>query len=451
MRNESLAKVSALSVGIDKNDNRRYSHDDGSGERESLTSHKQDVSRPAFPTEKMQTELAAIMSGGDEDRVIAGIDYILAAGAREQASDIHLEPFADGLRIRFRIDGVLVAAARLSKECQENLVARLKVISQLVTYRKKLPQDGRTKISVEGQGVDLRFSFFPTLHGEKVVIRFMSSSRPLRDIGDLGFPEDIKADFLERLERNQGTILLTGPAGSGKTTTLYAALRHVQRAHGDGRNIMTIEDPVEYDLGDIAQSQVSPVAGITFSSGLRSLLRQDPNVIMIGEIRDRETAEIAVQAGLTGHLILSTIHSGSSVGVFTRLINLDIEPYLVASSITAILAQRLVPVICAHCKERYEPAPGVLKRIPGRERFHGFEFQRGKGCAECRGSGVGGRVGLFELLRVDDKVRELMLKAAPPSKIMAALRKKGMKTIVDQGLEKVLTGTVAIEEVLRAA
>ena len=406
--------------------------------------------RSVFSPDKLQAELLAILSGG-EDSVIAGIDYILAAGAREQASDIHLEPFADGLRIRFRIDGVLITAARLPRESRENLVARLKVISQLVTYRKKLPQDGRSRIEVEGQGVDLRFSFFPTLHGEKVVIRFMSSSRPLRDIGDLGFPDDMKADFLERLERNQGTILLTGPAGSGKTTTLYAALRHVQRAHADGRNIMTIEDPVEYDLGDIAQSQVSPVAGITFSSGLRSLLRQDPNVIMIGEIRDRETAEIAVQAGLTGHLILSTIHSGTSVGVFTRLINLNIEPYLVASSISAVLAQRLVPVICQHCRAAYAPEPAVLKRLPGRERFDGFEFQKGKGCAQCRGSGVGGRAGLFELLRVDDEVRDLLLKAAPAAKIMAALRKKGMKTILDQGLEKVLAGTVAIEEVLRAA
>jgi len=400
------------------------------------------------PFDEFQSQIDKILSG-NEDWAITAVDYILAAGARNQASDIHLEPFADRIQVRFRIDGMLRTVGSFPKEFEENLVSRLKVISKLVTYRKKLPQDGRIKIRYKEKDVDLRFSFFPTIHGEKVVIRFMSSTQPLRSFDELGFPEEINKKLKGLLEKNQGTVLLTGPAGSGKTTTMYAALKYIQQIGADSCNIMTIEDPVEYDLGSINQSQVNPVAGITFSSGLRSLLRQDPDVIMIGEIRDRETAEIAIQAGLTGHLILSTIHSGTSIGVFTRLINLEVEPYMVASSIKGIVAQRLVGIICPECRVDYTPSEKIMAQMPNREKFKNFTFQKGRGCKKCGMSGYTGRTGIFELLLVDDNIRDLVVEKAQSRKIMETVKRYGMKSMLDNGIEKVIAGITTIEEVIK--
>ncbi|MFH1353449.1 MAG: GspE/PulE family protein [bacterium] len=400
------------------------------------------------PFQPFQSQIDKILSG-NEDWAITAVDYILAAGARNQASDIHLEPFVDRVQVRFRIDGMLKTVGRFPKDFEENLVSRFKVISKLVTYRKKLPQDGRIKIRYKEKDVDLRFSFFPTIHGEKVVIRFMSSTRPLRSFDELGFPEEINKKLKGLLEKNQGTILLTGPAGSGKTTTMYASLKYIQQVGADSCNIMTIEDPVEYDLGSINQSQVNPVAGITFSSGLRSLLRQDPDVIMIGEIRDRETAEIAIQAGLTGHLILSTIHSGTAIGVFTRLINLEVEPYMVASSIKGIVAQRLVGIICPECRVDYTPSEKIMAQMPNKEKFKNFAFRKGRGCKKCGMSGYTGRTGIFELLLVDDNIRDLVVEKAQSRKIMEAVKRHGMKNMLDDGIEKVIAGITTIEEVIK--
>ncbi len=394
--------------------------------------------------------LNEILRGGEESAIKAA-ELLLAAGAHSQCSDIHIEPMEDRLRIRFRVLGNLHTAGWVPREAGERLVARLKVLARVPTYQKRVPQDGRLRLRHEGRDIDLRLSLLPALHGEKAVVRFPGSARRLPGVGDLGLPEPLRSALEAALSRPQGALLLTGPAGSGKTTTLYAALRHIQRQRADGCHILTLEDPVERDLEGITQSQVNPAAGITFASGLRAALRQDPDVIMIGEIRDRETAEIAVQAGLTGHLILSTLHSGTAAGVFSRLVNLEIEPYLIASSVTAVLAQRLVRTICPGCAETAPAPERLLARLPGGDKFRDAGFRRGRGCPACGECGYAGRTGVFELLAVDDDLRELILARAGGRRLLDAALRRGYRTLLDDALEKARAGLTTLEEALRLA
>ena len=390
------------------------------------------------------------LSRGGEDGAVLALDFLLAAGAASLCSDIHLEPQADRLRIRFRVLGSLRTAAWLPKDQGERLLARLKVAAKLLTYQRRVPQDGRARIVFDGVDLDLRVSVFPVVHGEKAVVRFPGSSKPLPELAELGLPEGSRRALEEALAKTQGTILLTGPAGSGKTTTMYAALRHVQSSRADTCNIVTLEDPVERDLEGMTQSQVHPAGGLTFASGLRAILRQDPDVILIGEVRDRETAEIAVQAGLTGHLILSTIHSGTAAGVFTRLLHLDVEAFLVGSSVTCVLAQRLVRTICPECAE---PArvPEAAAKLVAEAKLSGAAFLRGRGCAKCAKSGFGGRTGVFELLTVDDGLRELLMRRAPTKDLLDAARKAGHRSLLDAALVAAAAGRTTLEEALKLA
>ncbi|MBI5210814.1 MAG: type II/IV secretion system protein [Elusimicrobia bacterium] len=396
----------------------------------------------------MQGELDRILAGG-EDRAVEAVDYILAVGSRLQASDIHLEPAQERLRVRLRVEGELKEAASLPGPAAEALLNRLKVLGRLVTYRKRLPQDGRIRIRLAGSDMDLRLSFFPTIHGEKVVIRFLSSAQPLRRLDELGMSGATLASLQERLDKLQGAVLLTGPAGSGKTTTMYASLRHIDERRAGACNIMTVEDPVEHALDGVNQCQVQPAAGMGFAQALRSLLRQDPDVIMVGEIRDRETAEIAVQAGLTGHLVISTLHTPAAAGVFTRLVNLEIEPTMVASSVAAVLAQRLVRRVCPACAEEYRPERRLLERLAGFGLAKDAAFRKGRGCGRCRSTGFLGRTGIFELLLVDDDLRDLVLERAPSRKLAAELKAKGHRDLIQDGLDKVGAGLTTVEEIWR--
>ncbi len=392
---------------------------------------------------KIEIEVAEILKK-DEKHISKIVDYFISSAIDNRASDIHLEPLADGLKVRYRIDGVLHEIAKLPKGIEDQLISRIKVISKLVIYKKKMPQDGRI---ITPDGKDLRVSFLPAIHGEKVVIRIISGKDDFLLLEGLGLEAKIKKDLQRLLVSPQGMILLTGPAGSGKTTTIYAGLKYIYDVMGDWVNITTCEDPVEHDLGVATQTQVNPATGFTFLQGLRSILRQDPDVIMLGEIRDYQTAEIAVQAGFTGHLVISTIHSGLTTGVFSRLINMGIEPYQTASAITGILAQRLVRVLCPECKEQYQPPPDLLEELQIHE--HNPKFFRPKGCQECNGTGYKGRTGLFELLIVSEEIEELVAKRVTDSQLRERVIASGVKTLREDGVSKMLAGITTPEEVMR--
>jgi type II secretory ATPase GspE/PulE/Tfp pilus assembly ATPase PilB-like protein len=305
------------------------------------------------------------------------------------------------------------------------------------------PQDGKIQVKMESRDLDLRISTFPTLHGENIVIRILDKSSVLLGLPELGFsPQDLKV-FDKLIRRPNGIILVTGPTGSGKTTTLYAALAAV---NSEEKNIITIEDPVEYEIPLIRQTQVNPKAGLTFANGLRSILRQDPDIIMVGEIRDRETAEIAIQASLTGHLVFSTLHTNDAASSLTRLIDMGVEPFLIASSVIGILAQRLVRVICPKCKEKYTPAAEMLNSLGIKERY---DFFRGKGCSHCKGSGFSGRVGIFELLVMNEEIKNMVTVRSPANEIRKLAISAGMRTLFDDGLEKVKGGVTTAEELSR--
>jgi type II secretory ATPase GspE/PulE/Tfp pilus assembly ATPase PilB-like protein len=379
----------------------------------------------------------------DEKYISKVVDYLISSAIDNHASDIHLEPLKNSLTVRYRIDGVLHDIAKLPKDIEDQLISRLKVISKLVIYKKKIPQDGR----ITTKDGDLRTSFLPTIHGEKAVIRVISGKEEFLSLDELGLSDDMREDLQKLLTSSQGMILLTGPAGSGKTTTIYAGLKYIHDVIGNRVNITTCEDPVEHDLGFATQTQVNPAAGFTFPQGLRSILRQDPDVIMLGEIRDKETAEIAIQAGFTGHLVITTIHSGLTTDVFSRLINMDIEPYQVASAVTGVLAQRLVRVLCPKCKESYQPSQNLLQELEIKD--HNLTFFRPKGCRECGGVGYKGRTGLFELLIVSEEIEELIAKKVTESELREKAILLGMKTLKEDGIRKILEGITTPEEVIR--
>jgi type II secretion system protein E len=388
------------------------------------------------------------LEGGEDDAsIIRFVNQVLQDAIELRASDIHLEPFEDELRIRYRIDGVLqeVPVPPTIKRFQPAIVSRVKILSHLNIAEKRLPQDGRIKIRLQENEVDIRVSIIPMLHGEAVVMRLLRQNATLRGMGELGLdPRELKS-FRRVLDLPHGIILVTGPTGSGKTSTLYTALNEINDAE---RKIITIEDPIEYQLKGINQIQVSEKAGLTFAKGLRSILRHDPDVILIGEIRDQETAQIAVQASLTGHLVFSTLHTNDAPGALTRLVDMGVEPYLVASSLEAVLAQRLVRVLCPHCKQEDKtPAATALKGQIGIP--FNTPIYAAVGCRECRMTGYFGRRAIFEWMDTSAEVRQLILKNASSDQLRDAAHRGGMRTLAEDGWRLVRLGITTAEEVLR--
>lgn len=386
--------------------------------------------------------------GVEEAPAVKLLDLIIAKAIRDGASDIHLEPDQDNLRTRYRIDGVLHEVSAIPKNLETSIISRVKVMGDMDIAESRVPQDGRSRITMEGKDIELRISTFPTIYGENVVVRILDQSSPLMGLDDLGFSKDIIKHYETLIERPHGIILVTGPTGSGKTTTLYASLNTINSPE---KNIITIEDPVEYRLNLIRQTQTNPKAGVTFANAMRSVLRQDPDVIMVGEIRDLETAQTATGAALTGHLVLSTLHTNDAPEGLTRLMDMGVKPYLISSCVVGVLAQRLVRTICPKCKERYQPEEREVRDL-GVERTEDLVLYRGKGCKNCWQTGYRGRTGLFELLVVNDTVRDLVSKKAPSHMIRKAAREtQGMKTLREDGVDKALKGIMTIDEVTKAS
>lgn len=388
-----------------------------------------------------------LSEAAEDASIIRFVNQVLTEAINLRATDVHFEPFEDELRVRHRIDGVLQEASIPPdvRRFQAAIVSRLKILSHLDIAEKRLPQDGRIKLKITGREIDVRVSIIPMLHGEAVVLRLLDRSAALLGLAQLGMSAEDRNTFERVLELPHGIILVTGPTGSGKTTTLYAALSCINDV---ARKIITIEDPIEYHLRGINQIQVSTKAGLTFARGLRSILRHDPDVLLVGEIRDLETAEIAIQASLTGHLVFSTLHTNDAAGAPTRLVNMGIEPYLAASSLEAVLAQRLVRLICPHCKQPVPASEAALLRAESGADVPDH-LNRGTGCRECLGSGYRGRTGLFEFMIVEEEARELILRSASAGEIRKAAMQRGMKTLRMDGLRHVGTGRTTLQEVLR--
>ncbi len=379
--------------------------------------------------------------------IIKLVNLILFQAVRDRASDIHIEPFEKTLRIRYRIDGILYDTLSPPKKFHQAIVSRVKVMSHLNIAERRLPQDGRTSIKIGDKEFDIRVSIVPTAFGERVVLRLLDKSSILLGLEELGLSKERLDKFNAAIRHSHGIILVTGPTGSGKTTTLYAALSTI---NSSDKNIITVEDPVEYQLPGIGQIQVQPKIGLTFANGLRSILRQDPNIMMVGEIRDTETAEIAIHASLTGHLVFSTLHTNDSSGSITRLLDMGIEPYLASSSLIAIMAQRLVRTTCTGCKEPYKPEEEALKEIgidPTNIKVK--DLYRGNGCPLCLKTGYRNRTGIYEMLVIDQDIRNLILNRADSNTIKKKAQEKGMITLREDGAKKVLEGITTIEEVLR--
>jgi len=397
----------------------------------------------------LEEEVEDLLEATDEAPVIRLVNSLLFQAVKDRSSDIHFEPGERSLSVRFRVDGVLREVIAAPRRSQASIVSRLKIMAGLNIAEKRLPQDGRIRIKIAGKDIDIRVSTIPTSHGERVVLRLLERAAVLLDLDSLGFTRDNLVAMERLIARPHGIVLVTGPTGSGKTTTLYACLSKI---NSPDLNILTVEDPVEYQLPGISQMQVNPKIDLTFASGLRSFLRQDPDVIMVGEIRDVETAEIAIQASLTGHLVLSTIHTNDAAGAFTRLTDMGTEPFLVASTLVAAMAQRLVRQLCTECRASYQPVAEELEELglsPDAPEVRSAVFYRPKGCPACRDSGYSGRTGIYEMLRVDDDVRAQVLQRADAGSIRRTAMGHGMRTLRMDGALKALDGTTSIEEVLR--
>jgi type IV pilus assembly protein PilB len=375
------------------------------------------------------------------------VDLIIKNAIKKGASDVHIEAQEYNVRVRNRIDGVLQDSIKLPKWTQPIIISRIKVLGGMDIAEKRLPQDGRIKVRAKNVSVDLRVSTLPTYYGEKAVIRILNKQDTFLSLKELGFSERGLATLQNLISQPQGMILITGPTGSGKTSTLYASLQAVK---SDELNIITVEDPVEYELGGINQVQINEKVGLTFPYVLRSILRQDPNVIMIGEIRDVDTAEIALQASLTGHLVLSTLHTNDAPSAITRLVDIGMAPYMIASSVIGIVAQRLVRVICAECKEEYVPNPDLLSRIGLDKQNLPFKFYRGSGCSKCSNLGFKGRTVIEEVMVMSRKVRELTMAGSSADQVREAAMVTGMTTLGNSGLRKIEMGITTIDEVLKA-
>ena len=410
-----------------------------------------DDTAPLIDFSEIENEFAQADAGragddGGEGGVIRLVNKILSEGVELRASDIHIEPFATRVRIRYRVDGVLVEKENPPYRYLLPILSRLKIMAGIDISEKRRPQDGRIKTSLKGRDFDLRLSLLPTVYGQSAVMRILDRSNIKVNIRDLGFAEDDFARFLNLIKRPNGIFLVTGPTGSGKTTTLYSAINELNTTE---RKIITAEDPVEYYLPGINQCEVKHNIGLDFSRIIRAMLRQAPNVILVGEIRDAETAKIAIEASLTGHLVFSTLHTNDAPSAITRLIDIGVQPFLVASSIIAVMAQRLVRRICPKCKEPYTPTPADIKASGlTAEQIGTAKFMHGKGCSNCNKTGYRGRQGIYEMLRLDGKLREMAFKGASAQEMRRHAKSKGMRNLLDDGLLKVCKGMTTFEEVL---
>ena len=391
-------------------------------------------------------DIADIEAVAEGSPVIKLVNYVIYSAVRDGASDIHIEPDDGALRIRFRVDGALFEKLRPPATMGPAIASRIKIMADLDIAERRLPQDGGIHVLMGGRPVDLRVSTLPGQYGEKVVIRVIDNKSVLINLEKLGFSYDMLKHWRKVITVPNGIVLVTGPTGSGKSTTLYGSLKEL---NDDAVNICTVEDPIEFNLKHVNQFQVNDKIGFTFAGALRSLLRQDPDIVMLGEIRDEETGRIAVQAALTGHLVLSTLHTNSASGAVTRLVNIGLEPYLVSAALEAVLAQRLVRKICTECKEPYDP-PGNLRRAVEALAGEVDTFYQGAGCSKCRNSGFSGRLGIYELLIPTEEFRDRMLTTDSPSELQRAAEEAGMITLRHDGMEKVRTGITTIEEIIRA-
>ncbi len=387
-----------------------------------------------------------LLEEGEGSSVVKLLNMVLLEAMQQEASDIHFDPSDTGLNIRYRIDGVLQLRHSPPKELQHQLITRMKVLSKLDIAEKRLPQDGRIKLRVGGREVDFRVSTVPVVYGERIVMRILDNSSIVLGLDRIGMPQNVLKGFRSFIHQNQGIVLVTGPTGSGKTTTLYSAISEV---HSSEVNIMTIEDPVEYKLSQMAQISVNPKIDLTFAKGLRHILRQDPDVIMIWEIRDRETAEIAIQSALTGHLVLSTLHTNDAPSALTRLIDMGIEPFLLSSTVLAILAQRLVRKICPKCKVEYTPSEQELHDLGAGEDLK--VLYRGEGCDACFGCGYRGREGIYELMPVTEPIKKRMLQSGDATALQEIAAQCGMESLRASGIEKARAGITTSSEVIRVS
>jgi len=400
-----------------------------------------------YEEENEQVDISQLEASGKSAPVIKLVNFLITDAVKRGASDIHIEPYEKLFRVRFRIDGVLGEIMCPPMRMKTAIVSRVKIMSRLNISERRIPQDGRINVKVGDKVIDLRVSIVPTLFGEKVVMRILDKSSLMLDMKDLGFEEESLRKFIQAIEEPYGIVLVTGPTGSGKSTTLYSAL---SRLNTKEVQIITAEDPVEYNLKGINQVQVNEEIGFNFASALRSFLRQSPNIIMVGEIRDNETAEIAVRAALTGHLVLSTIHTNDAPSTINRLVDMGIKPFMVAASLNLIQAQRLVRKICSECKEEVEADPILLKEANiDPALLDGNKVYKGKGCARCGHSGYKGRIAITEVLPVTPAVRELILKNSPAATVRDGAKKEGMHTLRDDALVKVKRGVTTLEEVIR--
>jgi type II secretory ATPase GspE/PulE/Tfp pilus assembly ATPase PilB-like protein len=398
----------------------------------------------SFTVQYLESEMAA---QGVE--VIVLVNCLIQDATRLAASDLHIEPWEEAIAVRARVNGVLTEVAHLPLELLDKISMRFKVMANLVTYQAGTPQDGTAVCGPELDNVQLRISIFPTTRGEKIVVRLFDPRDRRFELSELGFEESTLQGLVKVLKRTSGLLLFTGPTGSGKTSTMYSALCHIIQREGSTVSISTVEDPVEFNLPMISQTQVNPAQEFTYAVALKSIMRQDPQVIMVGEIRDPETAAIAVQAGLTGHLVISTIHAGVSAGAFTRLINMEIEPFMLASSILGVMGLRLVRRNCANCLEVYEPPPSQLKLIPEELRAQA-QFRRGAGCDQCHHTGFSGRMPVCELLVASEPFREAVLKKVPTSALEEIAIQQGMRTLWQGGLSRAIGGLTTMDEIVRA-
>jgi len=383
-----------------------------------------------------------------EPPIIRLVDSLITRAIQDGATDVHVEPEERLIRNRFRVDGILRQGPDIPKELQGAVTARIKVMSSLDIAENRLPQDGRIDFQFGGRQIDIRVSTFPTIRGENLVLRILDRGKLVLGLEQLGYSPDHLTLFKRVLQSPNGIILVSGPTGSGKTTTLYSALSYL---NSEERNIITIEDPVEYEIPGIRQSQINVKAGLTFATGLRHILRQDPDVIMVGEMRDEETVDVAVRSALTGHLVFSTLHTNDAAGAIPRLTDMGAAPFLLASALVMIVGQRLVRSICVGCKEEAEADPVLLRRLGLEAKDDQLKFYRGKGCDKCGMTGYRGRIGIFELLRVTPEMTPLILERADSGSLQRAARAQGMRTMLEDGIRKALRGTTTLEEVAREA
>jgi len=392
-------------------------------------------------------DLASLEAAASSRPVIRFVNLVLYVAVQDRASDIHFEPFEDEFKIRYRVDGALYEMAPPPRHLALPVTSRLKVISGLNIAERRIPQDGRIQLPVAGRMIDFRVSTLPTQFGESVVLRVLDRSVVSLDLENIGMPDDVYQDFCDDIDKPNGIIVVTGPTGSGKTTTLYSALRRLNTIEN---KLLTAEEPVEYDIEGIVQVPIHEAIGVTFSKVLRAFLRQDPDIIMVGEIRDLDTSEIAIQASLTGHLVFSTLHTNDAAGAVTRLIDMGVEPFLIASTLEAILGQRLVRTICTNCKTEYQPTPDILQQLGLTEQqVGGRPFFYGAGCSYCNQTGYKGRRGIYEYLRIKDPIRELINQRKPTLVIRDKAVELGMRTLREDGIRCILDGYTTVEEVLK--